>query len=84
MSLTVSIIAKLSGVDERTARRALDTVVAFDEPGAMPPAEFSVGAAARCYALATIADQRPGFFWLGLLALVAVPVLILVQIFHHG
>jgi hypothetical protein len=84
MSLTVSIIAKLSGVDPHTARRALATVAAFDEPGAMPPAEFSVGAQARCYALATIADRRPGLFWLGIAAMVAVPALLLVQVFHHG
>jgi hypothetical protein len=84
MSLTVLIIAKLSGVDTHTARRALETVGAFDEPGAMPPAEFSVGAHARCYALATIADQRPGLFWLGITAMVAVPTLLLVQVLHHG
>jgi hypothetical protein len=84
MSLTVSIIAKLSGVDSHTARRALDTVGAFDEPGSMPPAEFSVGAQARCYALATIADRRPSLFWLGIAAMVVVPALLLVQVFHHG
>ena len=32
MSLTVTIIAKLSGVDSDTARRALHTAGAFDEP----------------------------------------------------
>jgi hypothetical protein len=84
MSLTVSIIAKLSGVDTHTARRALDTVAAFDEPGAMPPEHFSVGANARCYALATIADQRPGLFWLGIAAMVVVPALLLLRAFHHG
>ncbi|WP_438396989.1 hypothetical protein [Caballeronia sp. DA-9] len=84
MSLTVSIIAKLSGVDTHKARRALDTVAAFDEPGAVPPAEFTVGAAARCYALATIADHRPGLFWAGVAAMIAVPVLLLIQVFHHG
>ncbi len=80
MSLTVSIIAKLSGVDLATARRACDTVAAFDEPGAQPPPEFAHGSAARCYALATVSDQRPLLFWGGLLALVVIPVLVVVKL----
>ena len=32
----------------------------------MPPEEFTYGAGARCYALATIADYRPMLFWGGL------------------
>jgi hypothetical protein len=81
MSLTVSIIAKLSGVDFDTARRACHTVGAFDEPGAEPPAEFREGGGARCYALATISDHRPLLFWGGLIAaFVVVPVLVIVKV----
>jgi len=81
MSLTVSIIAKLSGVDFDTARRACNTVGAFDEPGAEPPAEFSEGRGARCYALATMSNQRPLLFWGGLLAaFVVIPVLVIVKL----
>jgi hypothetical protein len=84
MSLTVTIIAKLSGVDTATARRALDTVAAFDEPQAEPPAEFSNGAHARAYAFATIAEFRPAFFWIGIIAVAAIPVLLVVKVLHHG
>ena len=84
MSLTVTIIAKLSGVDTATARRALDTVAAFDEPQADPPAEFSQGAQARCYAFATIAEFRPALFWIGIIAVAAIPALALVKVLHHG
>jgi hypothetical protein len=81
MSLTVSIIAKLSGVDFDTARRACNTVGAFDEPGAEPPAEFTQGRGARCYALATFSDQRPLLFWGGLFsAFVVIPVLAIVKL----
>jgi hypothetical protein len=81
MSLTVSIIAKLSGVDFATARRACNTVGAFDEPGAEPPEEFSHGSGARCYALATVSDRRPLLFWGGLLAVfVVIPILIIVKL----
>jgi hypothetical protein len=82
MSLTVTIIAKLSGVDTATARRALDTVAAFDEPQADAPAEFSQGAQARCYAFATIAEFRPAFFWVGIIAVAAIPVLLIVKVLH--
>ncbi|SAL48377.1 hypothetical protein AWB68_02366 [Caballeronia choica] len=84
MSLTVTIIAKLSGVDSDTARRALHTAGAFDDPSAMPPEEFTYGAGARCYALATIADYRPMLFWGGLGAIVAILVLFAVRLLHHG
>ncbi|BDC45369.1 hypothetical protein [Paraburkholderia terrae] len=84
MSLTVTIIAKLSGVDVDTARRALDTASAFDEPGATPPAEFTWGAGARCYALASISLYRPQLFWGGLLATIAIPFLLVVKVLHHG
>jgi len=81
MSLTVSIIAKLSGVDFDTARRACNTVGAFDDPGAEPPEEFSHGGGARCYALATLSDQRPLLFWGGLSAVfVVVPVLVVFKL----
>lgn len=65
MSLTVTIIAKLSRVDSDMARRALNTASAFDEPDATPPEEFTWGAGARCYALASIAVNRPQLFWGG-------------------
>ena len=84
MSLTVTIIVKLSRVDPDLARRALDTASAFDGPGATPPVEFTNGAGARCYALATIALYRPQLFWGGVLAAIAVPVLLLVKALHHG
>jgi hypothetical protein len=66
------------------ARRALDTASAFDEPDTTPPDEFTNGAGARCYALATIALYRPQLFWGGLLAAIAVPILFLVKVLHHG
>lgn len=84
MSLTVTIIAKLSGVDSGMARRALDTASAFDEPDATPPEEFTHGAGARCYALASVLLHRPHLFWGGLLAAVAIPLLIVVKLIHHG
>ncbi|SAL65283.1 hypothetical protein [Caballeronia humi] len=83
MSLTVTIIAKLSGVEPRTARRACDIAVAFDgNVNAVVPEEFNHGAGARCYALATIAEYRPALFWGGLSALVAVPALMLLKVIH--
>jgi hypothetical protein len=82
MSLTVTIIANLSRVDSDTARRALDTAGAFDEPGATPPEEFTWGAGARCYALASIAVNRPQLFWGGLLAIAVVPLLFVVRLIH--
>jgi hypothetical protein len=83
MSLTVTIIAKLSGADYRTARRACDIAVAFDgEADAHVPEEFTSGVGARCYAFATIAQTRPALFWGGLVAIAAVPVLMLVKVLH--
>jgi hypothetical protein len=83
MSLTVTIIAKLSGVDSRTAQRACDMAAAFDgEVHAGVPEDFTYGAGARCYALATIAEFRPALFWGGLLGIAAVPVLMLVKVLH--
>jgi hypothetical protein len=83
MSLTVTTIAKLSRVDADTARRALNTASAFDEPNVTPPEEFTYGAGARCYALASISQYRPQLFWGGLLAVVAIPVLLVVKVLHH-
>lgn len=83
MSLTVTIIAKLSRVDAHTAQRACDTASAFDgEINAQVPEVFTYGSGARCYALATIAEGRPALFWSGLAAVVAVPVLMLVKVLH--
>ncbi|EIM98693.1 hypothetical protein WQE_22818 [Paraburkholderia hospita] len=66
------------------ARRALDTASAFDEPGATPPEAFTLGAGARCYALASISLYRPQLFWGGLLATIAIPFLLVVKVLHHG
>jgi hypothetical protein len=83
MSLTVTTIAKLSGVDYQTAKRACDLAGAFDgEVHAQLPDEFTHGAGARCYALATIAQTRVALFWGGLIAIAAVPVLALVKVLH--
>ncbi|WP_321794780.1 hypothetical protein [Caballeronia sp. J97] len=83
MSLTVTIIAKLSAVDSRTAQRACDTAGAFDgEVDAAVPEEFTYGAGARCYALATIMQTRPALFWGGLGAIVLVPILMLIKVLH--
>ncbi|SAK97112.1 hypothetical protein AWB82_07099 [Caballeronia glebae] len=83
MSLTVTIIAKLSGVSYEAAKRACDVAAAFDgEVHDGVPDEFSYGAGARCYALATIAETRAMLFWVGLAAIAAVPVLALVKVLH--
>jgi hypothetical protein len=82
MSLTASIIAKLSWTDVALARRALDTASALDDANALPPAEFGRGAGARCYAFAVVARYRPGLLWTGLVAAVAIPFFLLVRIFH--
>ncbi|MGF6870761.1 hypothetical protein OKW35_000215 [Paraburkholderia sp. MM5477-R1] len=82
MSLTVTIIAKLSGVDSDMARRALNTASAFDEPDATPPEEFTWGAGARCYALASIVVNRPHLFWGGLLAITSIPLLVVARLIH--
>lgn len=83
MSLTVTIIAKLSGADPHTAQRACDVAGAFDgEVRAPVPEEFTYGAGARCYAFATIAQTEPALFWGGLIAIVAIPVLMLVKVLH--
>ncbi|MDR5832466.1 hypothetical protein P9250_31960 [Caballeronia sp. LP006] len=83
MSLTVTIIAKLSQTDFRTAKRALETAMAFDgDANAAVPEEFTHGAGARCYALATIAEYRPALFWCGLFAVALIPVLAAVKVLH--
>ncbi|WP_277184212.1 hypothetical protein [Caballeronia sp. BR00000012568055] len=83
MSLTVSTIAKLSRVERHIAQRACDTAAAFDgEIHAGVPEEFTYGAGARCYALATIAQYRPVIFWGGLAALALIPILAAVKVLH--
>jgi hypothetical protein len=69
MSLTRFLIAKLSGVDEEFARRAMSTAQAQDEIEAPPPREFSRGAGAMAYALALFINRRPVHFYLGLTGL---------------
>ncbi|MEI5998451.1 hypothetical protein H3V53_14915 [Paraburkholderia bengalensis] len=82
MSLTATTIAKLSRVDYDTARRALDTASAFDDPDEPPPEVFRSGAGARAYALAFVAVNRPFLFWGGLLAVAAIPLLVVVRLIH--
>ena len=67
MSLTVTIIAKLSGVDSRhgAARVRHGRARSMARP-TRAPEDFTYGAGARCYALATIAEYRPALFWGGL------------------
>jgi hypothetical protein len=72
----------LSRADYDTARRALDTASAFDEPDEPPPEVFRSGVGARAYALASIAVNRPFLFWGGLLAVAAIPFLVVVRLIH--
>lgn len=83
MSLTVMTIAKLSRVERHIAQRACDMAAVFDgEVHASVPEEFTYGAGARCYALATIAAYRPAIFWGGLAALALIPILAAVKVLH--
>ena len=84
MSLTVTIIAKLSGVDSRTAQRALrhGRGVRWRGPRRPYPKNSLMARAPAATRLATIAEFRPALFWGGLLGIAAVPVLMLVKVLH--
>jgi len=86
MSLTTTLIAKLSGLEHADAARVLSTVRAHDDPGATPPAEFRRGRFARAWGLAVVILRNPIRFWIGLAGLVAFPVYLLVRIVEwlHG
>lgn len=80
MSLTATLIASLSGLDEATAYRVLSTVRAQDDLAAQPPAEFRRGRGARAWGLAVVIVRNPVRFWVGLAGLVAFPTYLLFRI----
>lgn len=80
MSLTVTLIAKLTGLDPSDAARVVSTVEAQDNLAAPAPSEFARGRAARAYGLAVVIVRNPLKFWVGLIGLVAFPVYLLVRL----
>ncbi|MBB2984229.1 hypothetical protein FHX57_007360 [Paraburkholderia tropica] len=86
MSLTTTLIAKLSGLDEAHAARVLLSVRAQDDLQAPPPAEFGRGRPARAWALAVVMSRNPVRFWVGMSGLIAFPVYLLCEIgaWLHG
>jgi len=86
MSLTTTLIAKLSGLEEADAARVLSSVRAQDDLQAPPPAEFRRGRAARAWALAVVMSRNPARFWVGMSGLIAFPVYLLCEIgaWLHG
>ncbi|OBR53999.1 hypothetical protein [Paraburkholderia tropica] len=86
MSLTTTLIAKLSGLDEVDAARVLLSVRAQDDLRASPPVEFRRGRFARAWALAVVLSRNPVRFWIGLTGLVAFPVYLLLEVgaWLHG
>lgn len=85
MSLTATLIAKLSGLDEADAARVLATVRAQDDLQA-PPAEFRRGRFARAWGLAVVIVRNPVRFWIGLTGLIAFPAYLLFRLgaWLHG
>jgi hypothetical protein len=83
MSPTVFLIAKLTRVDPATARRAISTASAQDEPDAPPPAEFARGPGAMVYALAMFAGRRPLHFYVGLFGLAVFPLYLLTRLVEY-
>lgn len=81
MSLSITLIAKLSRVETALARRAWNTIGALDEPSMKPPSEFRSAEGARCYALASYVRASPGQFYLGLAGLIGFPS---VMVFKYG
>ena len=79
MSLSITLIAKLSRVDTELARRAWNTIGALDDPDMRPPGDFRAGEGARCYALARYVRARPIQFYFGLVGLVAFPTSMVVK-----
>jgi len=86
MSLTATLIAKLSGLDAADAARVLSTVRAQDDLAARAPREFARGRAARAYGLAVVIVRNPVRFWFGLAGLIAFPAYLLVSVVEwlHG
>lgn len=86
MSLTTTLISKLSGLDEIDARRIMLSVRAQDDLTAMPPAEFRGGRSARAWALAVVMARNPVRFWIGLAGLLVFPAYLIFQIgaWIHG
>ncbi|GAB6852663.1 hypothetical protein [Paraburkholderia kururiensis] len=86
MSLTATLIAKLSGLDQVDAARVLSTVRSQDDLAAPAPPEFARGRKARAYGLAVVIVRNPVRFWLGLVGLTAFPVYLLLSVVEwlHG
>jgi hypothetical protein len=86
MSLTATLIASLSGLDEADAARVLSTVRAQDDLHAAPPAEFRRGRFPRAWGLAVVIVRNPVRFWVGAMGLIAFPVYLLFRIgaWLHG
>jgi hypothetical protein len=86
MSLTTTLIAKLSGLDRTDAARVIATVRAQDDLSATPPAAFRRGRFPRAWGLAVVIVRNPLRFWLGTAGLVAFPVYLLFRIgaWLHG
>jgi hypothetical protein len=86
MSLTVTLIAKLSGLDEADAARVFSTVRAQDDFDAAPPAQFRRGRFARAWGLAVVIVRNPVRFWIGLAGLIAFPTYLLLRLgaWLHG
>jgi hypothetical protein len=80
MSLTATLIAKLSGLDPDDAKRALSTAAAQDDPSAPAPREFARGRGARAYGLAIVIVRNPVRFWIGVAGLIAFPAYLIFRI----
>jgi len=80
MSLTATLIAKLSGLDAVDAARVLSTVQAQDDLLAPAPREFARGRAARAYGLAVVIVRNPVRSWVGLAGLIAFPAYLFVSV----
>lgn len=86
MSLTTTLIAKLSGLEPADASRVLSTVRSQDDLAAPAPPEFARGRKALAYGLAVVIVRNPVRFWLGLVGLIAFPVYLLLSMVErlHG
>jgi hypothetical protein len=80
MSLTATLISKLSRLDREDAARVLSTVRSQDDLLAPAPREFARGRAARAYGLAVVIVRTPVRFWLGTAGLIAFPAYLLVRV----
>lgn len=80
MSLTATLIAKLSGLDEADAARVLSTVRAQDDLGATPPVEFRRGRFPRAWGLAVVIVRNPVRFVAGGAGIVIFPLYLLFRI----